>query len=172
MRGFLIHLGFGCMAIGIAGSSLASRESDLSMTRGETVKFEGRTIRYADLLQDDLRQKVVVAAQLEVNEPAGASYALQPAQVLYRPQNQWGTKVAIHSTFGGDFYVILHGGSEAKNIYLTFIDHPLIRWLWVGGWIGLAGVVIALWPERQRRAVGRPPPAGPCRDSPPAPRVP
>ena len=76
---------------------------------------------------------------------------LQPAQVLYRPQNQWGTKVAIHSTLGGDFYVIMHGGSEAKKIHLTLIDHPLIRWLWVGGWIGLVGVVIALWPERQRR---------------------
>ncbi|MGO9109223.1 MAG: heme lyase CcmF/NrfE family subunit [Thermoguttaceae bacterium] len=148
--GFLIHLGFGCMAIGIAGSSLGSHETDLSMTRGETVEFEGRAIHYADLLQTDLRQKVVVAAQLEVNEPTGASYTLQPSQILYRPQNQWGSKVAIHSTFRGDFYVIMRGGSEAKKIHLTLIDHPLMRWLWVGGWIGLVGVVIALWPQRQR----------------------
>ena len=48
----LIHLGFGCMAIGIAGSSLGSHETDLSMTRGQTVEFEGRTIHYTDLLQD------------------------------------------------------------------------------------------------------------------------
>jgi cytochrome c-type biogenesis protein CcmF len=155
--GFLIHLGFGCMAIGIAGSSLGSRETDLSMTRGQTAEFVGRTIRYADLRQTDLRQQVVVAAQLEVNESAGTmypwstSYTLQPAQILYRPQNQWGTKVAIHSTFGGDFYVVMHGGSEARKIHLTLIDHPLMRWLWVGGWIGLAGVVMALWPQRQRR---------------------
>ncbi len=149
--GFLIHLGFGCMAIGIAGSSLGSHEIDLSMTRGQTVEFEGRTIRYADLLQHDLRQQVVVAAQLEVDGPAGAKYTLLPAQVLYRPQNQWGTKVAIHSTFAGDFYVIMHGGSEAKEIHLTLIDHPLIRWLWVGGWVGLIGVVIAMLPQRQGR---------------------
>jgi len=150
--GFLIHLGFGCMAVGIAGSSLGSRESDLTMTRGETVEWEGRTVRYSDLVQEDLRQKVVVAAQLEISEAGGTSYTLHPAQVLYRPQNQWGTKVAIHSTFAGDFYVIMRGGSEAEKIFLTFIDHPLIRWLWVGGWIGLAGVVVALWPERSRRA--------------------
>ena len=24
-----------------------------------------------------------------------------------------------------------------------------MRWLWVGGWIGLVGVVFALWPQRQ-----------------------
>ena len=149
--GFLIHLGFGCMAVGIAGSSLGSRETDLSMTRGQTVEWEGRTIHYADLLQQDLRQKVVVAAQLEVSGPAGTQYTLQPAQVLYRPQNQWGTKVAIHSTFGGDFYVIMRGGSAASKIHLTFIDHPLIRWLWVGGWIGLVGVAIAILPQRRGR---------------------
>ena len=156
--GFLIHLGFGCMAVGIAGSSLGSRESSLSMIRGQTVEWEGRTIRYADLIERDLRQKVVVAAQLEVKESAGAGYTLQPAQILYRPQNQWGSKVAIHSTFGGDFYVIMHGGSLAKKIHLTLIDHPLMRWLWVGGWVGLVGVTIAMWPERQRRGLetGRP----------------
>ena len=53
----------------------------------------------------------------------------------------------------------MHGGSLAKKIHLTLIDHPLIRWLWVGGWVGLIGVVIAMWPERQRRETdkGRPP---------------
>jgi cytochrome c-type biogenesis protein CcmF len=149
--GLLVHLGFGCIAVGIAGSSLGSRETDLSMTRGESVPWAGRTIRYAELLQRDLKQKVVVEARLEITEPNGTSYDLLPAQNLYRPQNQWGTKVAIHSTFAGDFYVILHGGSEANKIHLTLIDHPLIRWLWLGGWIGLAGVVIAAWPERQPR---------------------
>ena len=150
--GLLVHLGFGCVAIGIAGSSLGSHESDLSMTRGESVEFQGRTIHYADLVQEDRRQQIVVAAQLEVQESAGANYTLQPAQVLYRPQNQWGTKVAIHSTFGGDFYVIMHGGSVANKIHLTLIDHPLMRWLWLGGWVGLVGVIIALWPQRQGQA--------------------
>jgi cytochrome c-type biogenesis protein CcmF len=147
--GLLVHLGFGCMAVGIAGSSLGSRETDISMNRGQTIEWEGRTIRYADLLERDLKQKLVVAARLEVTESNGTRYALLPAQHLFRPQNQWGTKVAIRSTFAGDVYVILHGGSEAKKIHLTLIDHPLIRWLWLGGWIGLLGVVIAAWPERR-----------------------
>ena len=106
--GFLVHLGFGCMAVGIAGSSLGSRETDLSMTRGQTVQWEGRTIRYADLLQHDLRQNVVVAAQLEVNEPAGKypwstaiRFSLLKFSIALRTNGA--TKVAIHSTFGGDF---------------------------------------------------------------------
>ncbi len=155
--GFVIHIGFGCMAVGIAGSSLGSRETDVSMTRGQSIEFVGRTIRYAELRQADLRQKVVVAAQLEVTEANGTCYTVQPAQVLYRPQNQWGTKVAIHSTFARDFYVIMHGGSEAAKIHLTLIDHPLMRWLWIGGWIGLVGVAIAMTPERRKAEKGSAP---------------
>ena len=146
--GFLVHLAFACTAIGIAGSALGSREADFSMARGETVEWAGWTVRYADLLQQDRGQNVAVAAELEVHEAAGASYTLRPARVLYRPQNQWGTSVAIHSTFRGDFYVIMHGGSAGKQIHLTLIDHPLMCWLWIGGWIGLAGVVVALWPKK------------------------
>ena len=48
----------------------------------------------------------------------------------------------------------MHGGSEAKKIHLTLIDHPLIRWLWVGGWVGLVGVVIAIWPAAAASRVG------------------
>ena len=149
--GFLIHLGFGCMAVGIAGSSIGNRETDLSMTRGQSVQWAGRTIRYDELLQRDLEQKVVVQARLQITEPNGTHYELLPAQNLYRPQNQWGTKVAIRSTFAGDFYAVLHGGSEAKKIHLTLIDHPLIRWLWLGGWVALAGVAVAAWPQRAWR---------------------
>jgi cytochrome c-type biogenesis protein CcmF len=152
--GFLIHIGLGSVAVGIAGSSLGSRETDLSMTRGQAVQWAGRTIRYAELLERDLKQKVVVQARLQVTEPNGTKYELLPAQNLYRPQNQWATKVAIRSTFGRDFYVILQGGSQAREIHLTMIEHPLIRWLWLGGWIGLAGVVVAGWPERSRSDSG------------------
>ncbi len=121
------------------------------MSHGQSIEWAGRTIRYAELLQHDLKQKIVVEARLEVTEADGTRYALLPAQHLFRPQNQWETKVAIRSTFARDFYVILHGGSEANKIHLTMIDHPLIRWLWLGGWICLVGVVIAAWPERQPR---------------------
>jgi cytochrome c-type biogenesis protein CcmF len=152
--GFLIHIGLGSVAVGIAGSSLGSRETDLSMTRGQTVQWAGRTIRYAELIERDFTQKVVVQARLQVTEPSGAKYELLPSQNLYRPQNQWGTKVAIRSTFARDFYVILQGGSQAKKIHLTLIDHPLIRWLWLGGWICLVGVGLAAWPERSRREAG------------------
>ena len=36
--GFLIHLGFVCLAVGIAGSSLGKREKGFVMKEGETVR--------------------------------------------------------------------------------------------------------------------------------------
>jgi cytochrome c-type biogenesis protein CcmF len=153
--GLAIHLGFGCMAVGIAGSSLGSRETEVSMAHGQMVQWAGRDVRYVELIERDLRQKVVVEARLEFTEPGGRQFELLPAQNLYRPQNQWGTQVAIDSTLARDVYVIMHGGRATDKIHLTLIDHPLMRWLWIGGWIGLAGVLIAAWPERARRDLPR-----------------
>jgi cytochrome c biogenesis factor len=149
----IVHLAFGCMAIGIAGSSLGSRETQIDMTRGEMIEWAGRSVRFADLVERDLKQKVVVAAKLEVTEASGKNYLLWPTQNFYRPQNEWGAKVAIHGSLAGDFYVLLHGGSTPESIRVTLMDHPLIRWLWIGGWLGLVGVVVAALPERRAREI-------------------
>lgn len=152
--GYLIHLSFALVAIGVAGSSLGSREDDVTIRHGETISWAGRSVHFAGLVQTDLPDKVVLEAQLEVQD-GKASFTLLPAQLLHRTQNQWSSQVAIHSTWKGDFYAILHGGTVQDRITLTLIENPLIRWLWLGGCMAAAGAAIAAWPTRTRRkAIG------------------
>lgn len=148
--GFLIHLGFGCLAIGVAGSSLGHREHQAAMAKGDTVEWAGRHIRYLDLIQRDLPDKCVVEAQLEVFDNGALPYTLLPARHLHKLQNQWTTEVAIHSAWSSDFYTIIEGGKERDTVRVTFIENPMMRWLWLSGWISIAGAVIGLWPTGQR----------------------
>ena len=55
-------------------------------------------------------------AELEVTADGAAPYTLLPAQEYYFLQNQWSTEVAIHSTWSGDFYTILHSGEGQDRI--------------------------------------------------------
>jgi len=147
---FLLHLGVVCLAIGITGSSLGTRQREAVMTPGDTIQWADRSVHYLDLVQQDLPDKVVVAARLEISEGGAAPYMLLPAENLYRSQGQWSQQVAIHSTWSGDFYTILHGGKDHDRVSLTLIENPLMRWLWLAGWISVAGSLAALWPLRQR----------------------
>ena len=56
--------------------------------------------------------------------------------------------MAIHSTWGGDFYTILHGGEGASRVSFTFAENPMMRWLWLSGWVAGAGALVGLWPAQ------------------------
>jgi cytochrome c-type biogenesis protein CcmF len=147
---FMIHLGFVSLAVGVTGSSLGSQRQELVMKQGEAVVWAGRTIRFLRLNESELPDKFIIAAELEVTSQSGKPFFLRPAQHLHRLQDQWTTEVAIRSTWGGDLYTILQNGEDGDAIRLTVVENPLMRWMWLGGWVMVAGAGIRLWPTRRR----------------------
>ncbi len=158
---FVIHLGFGCIVVGVTGSSLGSRRHELVMKPGEVVAWAGRSIRFQRLIERELPDKFIVEAELEIARDSEKPFRLLPAQHLHRLQDQWTTEVAIRSTWGGDFYTILHNGQGADEVRLTLVENPLMRWMWFGGWVIVAGAGIRLWPSRRRVNPRPPTPATP-----------
>ena len=112
----------------------------------------GANIRFVGVLQHRLPEKLVVQAELEVTADGAAPYTLRPAQEYYFLQNEWSTEVAIHSTWSGDFYTILHSGEGQDRIRLTLVENPMMRWMWLAGWIMVAGAVPWFWPSGKRRS--------------------
>ncbi len=158
--GFLVHLGLICLAIGVTGSSLGKREQGFTVTEGETVEWAGRGIRVARVQERKLPDKLVGEAVLEVSRGGRLEATLVPAQHYHLLQEQWTTEVAIQSTWAGDFYAILHSGTEDGKLYLTFVENPLMRWLWLGGAVMVLGAAIQLWPswgKSARQAGGKTP---------------
>jgi cytochrome c-type biogenesis protein CcmF len=145
--GFLVHLGFFALAIGIAGSSLGARRHEVDIQQGQTVQWAGRSIRLVEVIERKLPDKLIAEALLEISDNGDEPYTLSPAQHLHRLQNEWTTEVAIHSDWGGDFYVILHGSTEEGRASLTLVENPMMRWLWLGGATMVSGVVITLLPR-------------------------
>ncbi|MBI1900716.1 MAG: heme lyase CcmF/NrfE family subunit [Planctomycetia bacterium] len=146
--GFLIHLGLVSVALGIVGSSLGHREQEFVMTQGQTVAWAGRDVRLMRRNQRDLADRIVAEAELEIARGGRVEATLVPAQHFHRLQQEWTTEVAIQSTWGGDFYTILHSGTADGQVSLTFVENPMMRWLWLGGGIIVAGALIRLWPQR------------------------
>jgi len=160
--GFVAHLGFFCLAIGVTGSSLGTDRRDFDMVEGETVKWADRSIHFTRLTRSNESDKLVVEAELEIARDRGETYTLRPAQHLHKLQDVWTTEAAIHPIWSGDFYTILHNG-EGSQAHFTFVVNPLMRWMWLGGWVIGFSVLVGLWPEqlpplkrREARSISRP----------------
>ncbi len=149
--GYLMHLGLACLAVGVAGSSLGTRQHEATLGGGESMRWANRDIRFVRLLQQRLPEKLLVRAELAVTPDGAAPYTVLPAQEYYFLQNEWRTKVAVHSTWSSDFYAILHSGQGQDRIQLTVVENPLMRWLWLSGGIVLAAAVPWFWPRAERR---------------------
>jgi cytochrome c-type biogenesis protein CcmF len=148
----LIHLGFVCLVIGITGSSLGTVKHEAVMDEGETIQWAGRSIRLARVIQREDADRLIVEARVEVSRSSHTAFTVVPAQHLHRAHNEWTTEVAIHSTWAEDFYVIVHGGEAQSKVHLTFVVNPMMRWLWLGGWIAGVGALGALLSVRRRKS--------------------
>ena len=147
-----MHLGIASLALGVAGSSLGTQQREVTMQKGETVRWAGRDIRFVRILQQQLPDKLIVQAELEVTADGTAPYTVMPAQEYYYQQNEWSTEVAIHASWSGDFYTILHSGEGQNRVQLTLVENPLMRWIWLAGGIAVVGAVPWFWPGGKRSA--------------------
>jgi len=150
--GFLIHIGFVCLAVGVSGSSLRTRQQEFVMREGESVEWSSQTIRLLRVVQRDLPDKLVVEAELEITQGDTRRSTLLPEQHFHFLQQQWTTEVAIQSAWSGDLYAIFDGGEDNDKASLTLIENPMMRWLWLGGWVMGFGALVRLWPTRRRVA--------------------
>ena len=155
--GYAMHLALACLAIGVAGSSLGTRQHEATLSKGESTRWAGRDVRFVGVRQHRLPEKLVVQAELEVTADGETPYTLLPAQEYYFRHNEWSAAVAIHSTWRSDFYTILHSGEGQERIRITVRENPMMRWMWLAGWIVMAGAGAWFWPTGKyaAKAAGR-----------------
>jgi cytochrome c-type biogenesis protein CcmF len=146
--GFVVHMGFACLAAGVAGSSLCSSRCETALREGEEIQWQGRSIRLAGLTQRIRPDRLTAEVQVDVSAPGSPTYTIRPAHHLRQPQNEWTTEVAIHSTWAEDFYAILHSREPSGAVNLTLLVNPMMRWIWLGGWVAGLGAALALMPLR------------------------
>lgn len=150
--GYVMHLGFVSLMVGVTGSSLGSTSIDVTLARGQTFHWSDYAIRLADVQQRTLSDKRVVETRLEVQPARGSPFTLVPAQHFHFSTQEWTAEVAVRSTWWGDLYAVAHGGSGDDRADLTFILNPLMRFLWASGFLVAVGALTALWPRRRGRA--------------------
>ena len=90
--GFVIHLAFICLAIGVTGSSLGTQRHEAVLAEGETIHWASRQVRFVRWIERRLPDKVVVEAELEICGQQAKPFRLLPARHFYPLQRTWTTR--------------------------------------------------------------------------------
>lgn len=146
--GYIIHMGIVMMIVGITGSNTYNQEFTKTVKPGQSVQVEGYNVSFKGLQQTSKGSNSIVYADINVTNEKGSTSDLRPEQVSYPTAEQPSTEPAIWSTWAEDFYVTMAGWEQDQSVTFKFNINPLVKWLWSGAYVLIAGTVFALWPGR------------------------
>jgi len=137
------------MAFGIIGSYFFQQETQIRLGLGDSVALGSYEMTFNGVRQypgpDDL---LIKEANVSITDDGRNVGTLTPRTELYTRTGQPMTIPSLRSTLEEDFYVIMVNWETVLEDEATFriFLNPLINWVWAGGFIFIAGTLIAAWP--------------------------
>jgi cytochrome c-type biogenesis protein CcmF len=151
----VIHLGVVMMALGVIGIESFQSETQATVPEGGQLELGAYAVTYENLDNFNTNDgRNVARAEVSVAKNGREITTLYPRRDFFFDSNQQVTIPGVRSTLLDDLYVILIDWKEISADGATFkvYHNPLVKWLWIGTWVFILGVVIAAWPERRPRA--------------------
>lgn len=150
--GYIVHIGVIFMALGVIGIEMYQVETQGTIPEGGSLSLKEYSITYKDLVSFDTHDgRNVTRAVVGVTRSGEELAEIYPRRDYFYDANQPMTIPGVKSTLVGDLYVILVDWREISEEGATFkiYYNPLVNWLWIGGWVFIAGILVAAWPETE-----------------------
>ena len=151
--GYIVHIGIVLLFIGFAGNAF-NKDVIADLNRGESTRIGPWSVTLQDLpggttpVYDWLGAQVLLSKH---DEPVGI---FQPRRQFDKATGQATSEVRRHATFQEDIYLVFSGMTEDGRATVHVYRNPLVRWVWLGGFVMFLGTVLTLIPNRSptRRA--------------------
>ena len=145
--GYIVHISMVLIGIGILGIELFQTDTQQHISTGETIELAGYSLEYDRL--DQFRHedgRLITRAELNLSKDGEFIEVLTPRFDLY-PDGQPMTIPGVRSTLVDDVYVILVNweGITAESTPFKLYHNPLVKWVWIGGYVFILGIVVAAW---------------------------
>ena len=130
----LAHAGMAMIVIGVAGSSLADKGTDLLLKSGQSEKAGRYTVCLDSFREVPHTGYASVEASTSVSTAGGKKFSMKPERRFYdKYQKQPSSVVALRSGLGENLYMMLTGYSSDGSIAaIKVLVHPLVTWIWIG----------------------------------------
>ena len=160
--GYIVHVAFVLLAIGIAGASAYDSVVEGKLAPGQSLSVAGYTATFQKLTERQTTHAVEVRAHVAISRDGKSLGTLEAGKNAYKiagPAPQVSSEVGIRTNYltGEDLFVIPEQVNDDGTVYFRIFVKPLVNLIWLAGIVFLLGSVIALWPDarEQRRLAVR-----------------
>jgi cytochrome c-type biogenesis protein CcmF len=147
--GYIVHLGIVFMMVGFSGA-LLNEETLENVQPGDSVTLHDYRLRYLTADAIPAQHYGGAKARVALYQADQPLVVMTPEKRMYWLEQQPTSIPAIYSTFNEDLYVILTALEQDGSATLKVYRNPLVNWIWVGGYILIAGTIVILWPHPVR----------------------
>lgn len=155
--GYTIHIGLAMIFVAFIGGPF-KQQVEKTLKPGESMVVGNYKVVFDGMRDLPQAKMMTVEATMRVfdknsNKQVGI---VKPRKEFFeatgsQPQQPW-TRVAVRSTFKDDLYFIFSPDEQGKEMAgFTVVINPLMRWMWVAGFVMTFGTVIALWPDESEK---------------------
>ena len=153
--GYIVHLGIVLMFIGFTGHAF-DKEKEFGIQIGQTEKVANYNFELIRMYEQERSNHYAWITDLRVTDISGNFVTnLRPEKRVYFHKNpdvnkrQPHSELDIYSTFNKDIYSIFSSvSSDNSTAFVKIMINPLVKWVWIGGYVLAFGTIIALWPRK------------------------
>jgi cytochrome c-type biogenesis protein CcmF len=156
--GHIAHLGLFLLAISIATAETHRQDTRAALTQGVPQEVFGYSLIFMETKEVAQPHRNSHVAHIDVKVGNKFLGRLSPRDNTYLKGKMAGQKIgtpAVHSGLKEDLYLTLLRVDEQAGVQIAsvrVIVQPMMRWLWFGGLMMVAGGLIAAVPKRSSRA--------------------
>lgn len=141
--GYIVHLGVVLIVVGIAGG--AFRKSWSGEVRvGESFRVGSYDVTYARANVFPTRERMVMMAVMEVRRRGRLLTVLRPQRNFHLAQQQPQSEIGLRTTPIDDLYIAVTQMDASRTVTLDSWVNPLVMWIWIGGAVMAAGMLVIL----------------------------
>jgi len=149
------HAGLGVTAIGITAVTAWQSSKVLDMKVGQTVDLAGAQYTLNSIGQATGPNYQAVQARFTVTSHSG-SRVLVSERRLFPASQTTTTQAGIGTGLLGNVYISIGEQSADGGLVVRLWDHPLVDWIWAGGFLMALGGAASLSDRRFRVGAARP----------------
>ena len=145
--GYIVHLGVVLIFIGLAGNAFKQSWSG-ELAPGSSFQIGRYEIEYESSRVFATKEKMVNMAVMKVSSNGRSLTTLSPQRNFHFAQRQPQSEVGLRTSLADDLYLVLTQMDSSRKVTLRAFVNPLVIWIWIGGSVMAAGMLVILSGER------------------------